>query len=117
MESVDEAISIINSQYLWQRCFNFHIFRCHCPHFTNTVEPGQIGVNVAIPVPVPTFSWSGNKGSFRGDVPFCESSSTSSFAALIIGMALGLTRSRRTSGPALLSAEQDCHLELEDRWR
>lgn len=31
---------------------------------------GQIGINVPIPVPLPMFSWSGNKGSFLGDVGF-----------------------------------------------
>ena len=29
-----------------------------------------MGINVPIPVPLPMFSWSGNKGSFLGDIPF-----------------------------------------------
>lgn len=33
-------------------------------------EPGQIGINVAVPVPLPMFGWSGNKGSAKGDIPF-----------------------------------------------
>lgn len=72
MESVDEAISIINSSAYGNGASIFTSSGAIARHFTNTVEPGQIGVNVAIPVPVPTFSWSGNKGSFRGDVPFCQ---------------------------------------------
>ena len=30
----------------------------------------QIGVNVPIPVPVPMFSFTGTRGSFRGDTHF-----------------------------------------------
>ena len=38
--------------------------------FEIEAEPGQIGINVAVPVPLPMFNWSGNKGSFMGDIPF-----------------------------------------------
>lgn len=38
--------------------------------FERDVEVGQVGINVPIPVPLPMFSWSGNKGSFLGDIPF-----------------------------------------------
>lgn len=30
----------------------------------------QIGVNVPIPVPLPMFSFTGSRGSFRGDTNF-----------------------------------------------
>ena len=34
--------------------------------FEKTVEAGQIGINAPIPVPLPMFAWSGNKGSVLG---------------------------------------------------
>lgn len=33
--------------------------------FEIDAEPGQIGINVAVPVPLPMFNWSGSKGSFK----------------------------------------------------
>lgn len=38
--------------------------------FETQAEPGQIGINVAVPVPLPMFNWSGSKASFMGDIPF-----------------------------------------------
>jgi malonate-semialdehyde dehydrogenase (acetylating)/methylmalonate-semialdehyde dehydrogenase len=34
------------------------------------VDVGQVGVNVPIPVPLPFFSFTGSRGSIRGDVHF-----------------------------------------------
>lgn len=34
--------------------------------FEKSIEAGQIGVNVAIPVPLPMFSWSASKSSIMG---------------------------------------------------
>ena len=36
--------------------------------FQHEVDPGQLGINVAIPVALPYFSFSGNKRSFWGDL-------------------------------------------------
>jgi len=33
-------------------------------------DVGQVGVNVPIPVPLPMFSFTGSRGSFRGDTNF-----------------------------------------------
>ncbi|KAF8184359.1 Aldehyde/histidinol dehydrogenase [Mycena galopus ATCC 62051] len=38
--------------------------------FKMEMEVGQIGVNVPITVPLPMFSWTGNKASFLGDINF-----------------------------------------------
>ncbi|KAK6304435.1 hypothetical protein J4Q44_G00250210 [Coregonus suidteri] len=38
--------------------------------YTHEVDVGQIGVNVPIPVPLPMFSFTGSRGSFRGDTNF-----------------------------------------------
>lgn len=37
--------------------------------FETRINIGQIGVNTAIPVPLPFFSWSGSKGSVLGQSP------------------------------------------------
>jgi malonate-semialdehyde dehydrogenase (acetylating)/methylmalonate-semialdehyde dehydrogenase len=34
------------------------------------IEAGQVGINLPIPVPLPMFAFTGNKGSFRGDINF-----------------------------------------------
>ncbi|CAF4820993.1 unnamed protein product, partial [Rotaria socialis] len=38
--------------------------------FTQEIDVGQIGINVPIPVPLPMFSFTGSRGSFRGDTNF-----------------------------------------------
>jgi malonate-semialdehyde dehydrogenase (acetylating)/methylmalonate-semialdehyde dehydrogenase len=34
------------------------------------IDVGQVGVNVPIPVPLPFFSFTGSRGSIRGDINF-----------------------------------------------
>jgi malonate-semialdehyde dehydrogenase (acetylating)/methylmalonate-semialdehyde dehydrogenase len=34
------------------------------------VDVGQVGINVPIPVPLPFFSFTGSRGSIRGDINF-----------------------------------------------
>jgi len=38
--------------------------------FQTQIDVGQVGINVPIPVPLPMFSFTGSRGSFRGDVNF-----------------------------------------------
>ena len=38
--------------------------------FVHEIDVGQVGVNVPIPVPLPFFSFTGSRGSIRGDVNF-----------------------------------------------
>merc|ERR1711962_612424 len=38
--------------------------------WTQDIDVGQVGVNVPIPVPLPMFSFTGSRGSFRGDQNF-----------------------------------------------
>ncbi|CAM9897054.1 unnamed protein product [Choristocarpus tenellus] len=38
--------------------------------FQKGINVGQVGVNVPIPVPLPMFSFTGSRGSFRGDINF-----------------------------------------------
>ena len=69
-DSLDDAIGIINSNRYGNGTAIFTQSGATARKFENEVEVGQIGINVPIPVPLPMFSWSGNKGSFLGDVPF-----------------------------------------------
>jgi len=68
--TLDEAISIIN-QNPWGN--GTAIFTNHggvARKFQTEVDVGQIGINVPIPVPLPMFSFTGSRGSFRGDLNF-----------------------------------------------
>ncbi|EIW71962.1 hypothetical protein TREMEDRAFT_70598 [Tremella mesenterica DSM 1558] len=69
-ETLDEAIEIINANKYGNGAALFTNNGAAARHFELTAEPGQIGINVAVPVPLPMFNWSGNKGSFLGDIPF-----------------------------------------------
>ncbi|KAJ7225669.1 methylmalonate-semialdehyde dehydrogenase [Mycena pura] len=69
-ESLDQAIDIINSNQYGNGTAIFTQSGATARKFETEVNVGQIGINVPIPVPLPMFSWSGNKGSFLGDIPF-----------------------------------------------
>jgi hypothetical protein len=38
--------------------------------FQHEIDVGQVGINVPIPVPLPYFSFTGSRGSIRGDIHF-----------------------------------------------
>ncbi|KAL0422452.1 UNVERIFIED_CONTAM: Methylmalonate-semialdehyde dehydrogenase [acylating], mitochondrial [Sesamum latifolium] len=68
--SLDEAISIVNRN---KHGNGASIFTSSCAaarKFQIEVESGQVGVNVAIPAPLPVFSFTGSKASFTGDINF-----------------------------------------------
>ncbi|KAG8785384.1 hypothetical protein FRC19_009911 [Serendipita sp. 401] len=69
-ETLDDAIAIINENRYGNGTAIFTQGGANARKFENEVNVGQIGINVPIPVPLPMFSWSGNKGSFLGDVSF-----------------------------------------------
>ncbi|KAF8335456.1 methylmalonate-semialdehyde dehydrogenase [Cantharellus anzutake] len=69
-DTLDEAISIINENPYGNGAAIFTQSGATARKFENEVNVGQVGINVPIPVPLPMFSWSGNKGSFLGDIPF-----------------------------------------------
>ncbi|WWC64491.1 methylmalonate-semialdehyde dehydrogenase (acylating) [Kwoniella dejecticola CBS 10117] len=69
-ETLDDAIDIINQNKYGNGASIFTNSGSTARKFELEAEPGQIGVNVAVPVPLPMFNWSGNKGSFKGDIPF-----------------------------------------------
>ncbi|CCM05185.1 uncharacterized protein FIBRA_07394 [Fibroporia radiculosa] len=69
-DTLDDALAIINSNPYGNGTAIFTQSGATARKFEREVEVGQVGINVPIPVPLPMFSWSGNKGSFLGDVPF-----------------------------------------------
>lgn len=69
-ETLDDAIDIINRNPYGNGAAIFTQSGPTGRKFETEVNVGQIGINVPIPVPLPMFSWSGNKGSFLGDVGF-----------------------------------------------
>lgn len=69
-ETLDEAIGIINRNEYGNGAAIFTNNGATARIFETQAEPGQIGINVAVPVPLPMFNWSGNKSSFAGDIPF-----------------------------------------------
>lgn len=62
-DTLDEAISIINRNQYGNGAAIYTQSGSTARKFETEVNVGQVGINVAIPVPLPMFSWSGNKVS------------------------------------------------------
>jgi len=69
-DTLDDAINIINSNRYGNGTALFTNSGAAARKFTQDVDVGQIGINVPIPVPLPMFSFTGSRGSFRGDMNF-----------------------------------------------
>ncbi|XP_041070583.1 methylmalonate-semialdehyde dehydrogenase [acylating], mitochondrial isoform X1 [Carcharodon carcharias] len=69
-DTLDEAVDIINQNPYGNGTAIFTTNGATARKFTHHVDVGQIGVNVPIPVPLPMFSFTGSRGSFRGDTNF-----------------------------------------------
>lgn len=60
-DTLEEGIDLINSNQ-WGNGTSIFTSNGHTARkFQTTVEAGQIGINLAIPVPLPMFSFTGNK--------------------------------------------------------
>jgi len=70
VDTLDDAVEIINNNRYGNGAAIFTQSGATARKFETEVNVGQIGINIPIPVPLPMFSWSGNKGSFLGDIPF-----------------------------------------------
>ncbi|KAK4476937.1 hypothetical protein RD792_016106 [Penstemon davidsonii] len=68
--SLDEAIRIINRNKHGNGASIFTSSPATARKFQFEIESGQVGVNVAIPAPLPLFSFTGSKASFTGDINF-----------------------------------------------
>jgi malonate-semialdehyde dehydrogenase (acetylating)/methylmalonate-semialdehyde dehydrogenase len=69
-DTLDEAIQMINDNPYGNGTAIFTSNGATARRFTQQIDVGQIGINVPIPVPLPMFSFTGSRGSFRGDQNF-----------------------------------------------
>lgn len=70
VDTFDEAIELVNANRYGNGVSLFTQSGAAAQKFTKQIACGQVGVNVPIPVPLPMFSFTGNKGSFLGDLNF-----------------------------------------------
>ncbi|XP_027163670.1 methylmalonate-semialdehyde dehydrogenase [acylating], mitochondrial-like [Coffea eugenioides] len=68
--SLDEAINIINRNKYGVGASIFTASGAAARKFQAEIESGQVGINVAVPAPLPFVSFTGSKGSFAGDLNF-----------------------------------------------
>lgn len=69
-DTLDEAMAIINKNPYGNGCAIFTSSGAAARKFQQEIDVGQVGINVPIPVPLPHFSFTGSRGSIRGDVHF-----------------------------------------------
>ena len=70
VNTLDEAIALVNKNPYGNGTAIFTNSGSSARRYQHEIEAGQVGINVPIPVPLPMFSFTGNKGSFRGDLNF-----------------------------------------------
>lgn len=70
VDTLDDAIELINNNPYGNGTALFTTNGATARKFTNEIDVGQVGINVPIPVPLPMFSFTGSRGSFRGDTNF-----------------------------------------------
>ena len=65
--SLEEGIALINRNPYGNGTAIFTESGQVARQFQHQIEAGQVGINIPIPVPLPFFSFTGSKGSIRGD--------------------------------------------------
>jgi len=70
VDTLDEAIALTNSNPYGNGTAVFTQSGASARKYIDEIDAGQVGVNVPIPVPLPMFSFTGSRGSFRGDSHF-----------------------------------------------
>jgi len=70
VDTLEDAVHLINSNPYGNGCALFTSSGSAARYFTHAIEVGQVGINTPIPVPLPMFSFTGNKASIRGDMNF-----------------------------------------------
>ncbi|KAK9503096.1 hypothetical protein O3M35_011737 [Rhynocoris fuscipes] len=70
VDTLDEAIDVINKNPYGNGTALFTNNGAAARKFIHDIDCGQVGINVPIPVPLPMFSFTGSRGSFRGDAHF-----------------------------------------------
>ena len=67
-DTLEEAITQINSLEVGNGVSLFTASGGAARKFQHEILVGQVGINIPIPVPLPFFSFTGWRGSFRGDL-------------------------------------------------
>uniref|UniRef100_A0A7I4Y761 Probable methylmalonate-semialdehyde/malonate-semialdehyde dehydrogenase [acylating], mitochondrial n=1 Tax=Haemonchus contortus TaxID=6289 RepID=A0A7I4Y761_HAECO len=70
VNNLDEAIEIINNNRYGNGAVVFTSNGATARKFVNEVDNGHFGINVPVPIPLPMFSFTGSRGSFRGDLNY-----------------------------------------------
>ena len=70
VDTLQEAIDLINSHKYGNGVGIFTRSGGNARKFQHEIEAGQVGINLAIPVPLPMFSFTGNKASMWGTANF-----------------------------------------------
>jgi malonate-semialdehyde dehydrogenase (acetylating)/methylmalonate-semialdehyde dehydrogenase len=68
--TMEAAMDIINANPWGNGTALFTRDGAKARHFQRDIDVGQVGINVPIPVPLPFFSFTGSRGSIRGDINF-----------------------------------------------
>jgi len=66
VDTLDDAIDLINANKYGNGVAVFTNSGATATRFQRDIEAGQVGINTPIPVPLPMFSFSGNKASIAG---------------------------------------------------
>jgi len=69
-DTLEEAIAMVNANPYGNGTAIFTTNGAAARKFQTEIDVGQVGINVPIPVPLPMFSFTGSRGSFRGDLNF-----------------------------------------------
>ncbi|XP_046582024.1 LOW QUALITY PROTEIN: probable methylmalonate-semialdehyde dehydrogenase [acylating], mitochondrial [Haliotis rubra] len=70
VDTLDDAIELVNANPYGNGTAIFTNSGATARKYTMESDVGQVGINVPIPVPLPMFSFTGSRGSFRGDTNF-----------------------------------------------
>jgi len=70
VDSLKDAVEIVNKNPYGNGTAIFTSSGAAARYFQHEIDVGQVGINVPIPVPLPFFSFTGSRGSIRGDINF-----------------------------------------------
>lgn len=70
VDTFEQGLAVINASKYGNGTSIFTSSGALARRFQHDVDVGQVGINVPIPVPLPMFSFTGSRGSIRGDLHF-----------------------------------------------
>jgi malonate-semialdehyde dehydrogenase (acetylating)/methylmalonate-semialdehyde dehydrogenase len=68
IRNFEEGVQLMNSSEFGNGGAIFTLNGYYAREFVKRAEPGMVGINVGIPVPMSTFPFTGHKASFFGDL-------------------------------------------------